>query len=188
MAQGMYVGLTGMKLKTDVSGFWILKKKLRIQFHDSQVWLGCQPAEWDPRVHLSSGKHARPYHCSEVWNWRTRAMVIVPVFSSIWLPFMKDELGVDENTIIIGHSSGACAAVRFAETHKVLSLDLNKREKRISSNFKYLCSSLGGCNNPCWRIHIWSWWLHWEGQWVFWPSLAVAEGLLLCALVCWLSA
>ena len=40
-------------------------------------------------------------------------------FSSIWLPFMKDELGVDESTIVIGHSSGACAAVRFAETHKV---------------------------------------------------------------------
>ena len=48
-------------------------------------------------------------------------VIIVSVFSSIWLPFMKDELGVDENTIIIGHSSGACAAVRFAETHKVLT-------------------------------------------------------------------
>jgi len=44
--------------------------------------------------------------------------------SSIWLPFMKDELGVDENTIIIGHSSGACAAVRFAETHKVAAIIL----------------------------------------------------------------
>merc|ERR1719391_1481312 len=38
---------------------------------------------------------------------------------SIWLPFMKDELGVDEETLIIGHSSGACAAVRYAEEHKV---------------------------------------------------------------------
>jgi hypothetical protein len=30
----------------------------------------------------------------------------------VWLPFMKDNLAVDERTIIIGHSSGACAAVR----------------------------------------------------------------------------
>ena len=43
---------------------------------------------------------------------------------SIWLPFMKDELGVDEQTIIIGHSSGACAAVRFAETNKVAGIVL----------------------------------------------------------------
>ena len=26
---------------------------------------------------------------------------------------MKEELKVDENTIIIGHSSGACAAIRY---------------------------------------------------------------------------
>ena len=32
---------------------------------------------------------------------------------SIWLPYMKDELKVDEQTIIIGHSSGACAAIRL---------------------------------------------------------------------------
>ena len=43
---------------------------------------------------------------------------------SIWLPFMKDELGVDEQTVIIGHSSGACAAVRFAETNKVAGIIL----------------------------------------------------------------
>ena len=43
---------------------------------------------------------------------------------SIWLPFMKDELGVDDQTIIIGHSSGACAAVRFAETNKVAGIIL----------------------------------------------------------------
>jgi len=38
---------------------------------------------------------------------------------SIWLPFMKDKLEVDEETIIIGHSSGACAAIRYAEENKV---------------------------------------------------------------------
>lgn len=37
----------------------------------------------------------------------------------IWLPFLKNELGADENTILVGHSSGAVAAMRFAETNKL---------------------------------------------------------------------
>jgi uncharacterized protein len=36
----------------------------------------------------------------------------------IWLPFIE-ELGADENTILIGHSSGAVAAMRYAETHRL---------------------------------------------------------------------
>ena len=36
-----------------------------------------------------------------------------------WLPFL-DELGADERTILIGHSSGAVAALRYAETHRLL--------------------------------------------------------------------
>ena len=36
-----------------------------------------------------------------------------------WLPFIK-ELGADENTILIGHSSGAVASMRYAETNKIL--------------------------------------------------------------------
>ena len=43
---------------------------------------------------------------------------------SIWLPFMKDELKVDVHTIIVGHSSGAAAAMRFAETNKVRGIIL----------------------------------------------------------------
>ena len=35
-----------------------------------------------------------------------------------WLPFIE-ELGADENTILIGHSSGAVAAMRYAETHRL---------------------------------------------------------------------
>ena len=39
--------------------------------------------------------------------------------AAIWLPFL-DELGADEETVLIGHSSGAQAALRYAETHRVL--------------------------------------------------------------------
>ncbi len=39
--------------------------------------------------------------------------------SSYWLPFL-DELKADENTILVGHSSGAIAAMRYAETHRIL--------------------------------------------------------------------
>jgi predicted alpha/beta hydrolase family esterase len=38
---------------------------------------------------------------------------------NIWLPFLKNELGADENTILVGHSSGAVAAMRFAEMNKL---------------------------------------------------------------------
>jgi predicted alpha/beta hydrolase family esterase len=37
----------------------------------------------------------------------------------IWLPFL-DSLGPDDRTILIGHSSGALAAMRHAETHPLL--------------------------------------------------------------------
>jgi predicted alpha/beta hydrolase family esterase len=36
-----------------------------------------------------------------------------------WLPYIE-KLGADENTILIGHSSGAVAAMRYAENHKIL--------------------------------------------------------------------
>lgn len=38
---------------------------------------------------------------------------------SEWLPFLKDKLHADENSIIIGHSSGAVAAMRYAENNKL---------------------------------------------------------------------
>ena len=37
-----------------------------------------------------------------------------------WLSFLEKELQADDNTILIGHSSGAIAALRFAETYKIL--------------------------------------------------------------------
>lgn len=38
----------------------------------------------------------------------------------IWIPFLINDLKVDEDTILIGHSSGAIAALRLAEKHKIL--------------------------------------------------------------------
>eukprot|EP00401_Gymnodinium_catenatum_P065023 CAMPEP_0117473714 /NCGR_PEP_ID=MMETSP0784-20121206/8911_1 /TAXON_ID=39447 /ORGANISM="" /LENGTH=359 /DNA_ID=CAMNT_0005267917 /DNA_START=50 /DNA_END=1125 /DNA_ORIENTATION=+ len=38
---------------------------------------------------------------------------------SIWLPFMREELMVGPNTVLIGHSSGAEAAMRYAEENHV---------------------------------------------------------------------
>lgn len=36
-----------------------------------------------------------------------------------WLPYIT-ELGADEQTILIGHSSGAIAALRYAQEHQIL--------------------------------------------------------------------
>lgn len=35
-----------------------------------------------------------------------------------WLPFIEQQLNGDDNAILIGHSSGATAILRFLETHK----------------------------------------------------------------------
>lgn len=40
--------------------------------------------------------------------------------SCYWLPFLENDLKADENTFLVGHSSGAIAAMRYAETHRIL--------------------------------------------------------------------
>lgn len=44
--------------------------------------------------------------------------------SEYWLPFMQDHIQIGENDVIIGWSSGAVAAMRYAENHKVRGLVL----------------------------------------------------------------
>ncbi|KAH3765310.1 retinoblastoma binding protein 9 [Pelomyxa schiedti] len=41
-----------------------------------------------------------------------------PVYAreSVWIPFLRDELHCDADTVVVGHSSGAAAAMRLAES------------------------------------------------------------------------
>ncbi len=42
--------------------------------------------------------------------------------AKIWLPFIRDVLKVSETDIVVGHSSGALAAMRLAETQRLRGL------------------------------------------------------------------
>jgi predicted alpha/beta hydrolase family esterase len=60
-----------------------------------------------------------------------------------WLPFLENVLKADENTFIVGHSSGAIAAMRYAETHRILGsalvgtyyTDLGYETEKLSGYF-----------------------------------------------------
>ena len=64
--------------------------------------------------------------------------------ASYWLPFLKNELGADEYSILVGHSSGAIAAMRFAQENKVLGsvlvgsyyTDLGMEKEKLSGYFE----------------------------------------------------
>ncbi len=63
--------------------------------------------------------------------------------ASVWLPYIKNELRAGENTIIVGWSSGAVAAMRYAEEHKIKGsvligtnhTDLNNDLEKISGYY-----------------------------------------------------
>lgn len=60
-----------------------------------------------------------------------------------WIPFIEKQLKGDSNTILIGHSSGAVAVLRFLETHKaqgavlvgVNHTDLGMEKERVSGYY-----------------------------------------------------
>jgi uncharacterized protein len=39
--------------------------------------------------------------------------------SKFWLPFLEEHIKAGENDVLVGWSSGATAAMRYAETHKI---------------------------------------------------------------------
>ncbi|TEA31730.1 hypothetical protein DBR06_SOUSAS22610072, partial [Sousa chinensis] len=91
------------------------------------------------------------------YSWVKRGLEQIPGFQclaknmpdpitareSSWLPFMQTGLHCDEETIVIGHSSGATAAMRYTETHWVCAIvlvseytsDLGDDNERASGYF-----------------------------------------------------
>lgn len=63
--------------------------------------------------------------------------------SSEWLPYIANVVKADEDTILVGHSSGAIAATRYAETNKLAGLvlvgtyytDLGYEDEKASGYF-----------------------------------------------------
>jgi predicted alpha/beta hydrolase family esterase len=88
-----------------------------------------------PRVVIVPGCGCSPVRSSNWYAWMQEGLLKTGLFSdvvlrdmpdpqlareSVWIPFIVNDLGVDEDTIIIGHSSGAEAAMRLLENHKLL--------------------------------------------------------------------
>jgi len=65
---------------------------------------------------------------------------------NIWIPFLRDEIKLDEDTIVVGHSSGAACAMRLLEDPSIPKLrgvilvaaaytDLGDEGERLSGYF-----------------------------------------------------
>ncbi len=62
---------------------------------------------------------------------------------SYWIPFLRDKLNADQDSILIGHSSGAIAAMRYAEQYPILGsvlvgayyTDLGMENEKLSGYF-----------------------------------------------------
>lgn len=93
----------------------------------------------------------------------------VAAHANIWLPHIEKVFKADENTIIIGHSSGGVAVLRYLESHKLLGVivigvnytdlgDEGERESgfyknpwqwdKIKSNAKWI-AQFASTDDPC---------------------------------------
>jgi predicted alpha/beta hydrolase family esterase len=98
---------------------------------------------------------------------------------SIWLPFMRDVLKADESSIIVGHSSGAEAAMRYAEVGSPMRaagaaltqqpLGVTFAHARRSTKSGGSCSSQHATRISAMRAR---------------PSAATTTGMCLCLRVC----
>ena len=103
------------------------------------------------KVILIPGMGCHPVLQSNWYNWfaselALRPKVTEPIVSdfpdpyscreSVWVPYIENTLGpLDENTILVGHSSGACAAMRILEKigkNNNSNNDSNLNQKQIA--------------------------------------------------------
>ena len=88
-----------------------------------------------PRVVIVPGNGCSPTEDCNWYGWLRDRINEDPAFSECilrdmpdpdeayertWLPFIINDMKADENTIVIGHSSGAQAAMRLLEKHRLL--------------------------------------------------------------------
>ncbi len=100
---------------------------------------------------------------------KLQILVVAPQFpdaylarASSWLPFLEHDLHADDQTILVGHSSGALAAMRFAEHNKLLGsvligamhTDLGIESERLSEyyNKPWLWENIK--NNQQWIVQF----------------------------------
>ncbi len=96
---------------------------------------GCPEDNWSPYL-----ERELPKLGIEVINRQFPDAVMAR--KEFWLPFIT-ELGADENTLLIGHSSGAVAAMRYAEANRILGsvlvgvchTDLGYAEEKVSGYY-----------------------------------------------------
>jgi len=81
---------------------------------------------------------------------------------SYWIPFLKDQLKADAQSILVGHSSGAIAAMRFAEKHRLIGsvligayhTDLDNTMEKQSGYFDRPWNWEAICKNQEWIIQF----------------------------------
>lgn len=79
-----------------------------------------------------------------------------------WVPFIKNELKADANSILVGHSSGAVAAMRFAENNKILGsvlvgvcyTDLGDDKEKMSGYYNHPWNWSAIKNNQKWILEF----------------------------------
>ncbi|KAF9202616.1 putative hydrolase rbbp9 [Haplosporangium sp. Z 27] len=80
----------------------------------------------------------------------------------IWIRYMEDDIEIGENDVVIGHSSGAAAIMRYVETRKVRGVvlvsayhsDLGDVSEREAGYFNRPWNWDGISANPAWIIQF----------------------------------